>query len=539
MNEEVLKREANMRELNTSEVLSRVMLRKSKGVPQKKSREVPTLEPNKPNPLVTDDDYRQKMEEYFLKIRTDSKESINMLYNLKTDPNNKIFEEPKGMYTSMNFIWDIIQNIKSKKIKFMTKPRTMLVRFIRVVKQRILKSINTTIQFDTGISNYDDIITKGFIDSLTDIINTLIAQNGVTDNEIFADNNYKLQQAIILSESMSLITGNEIYPNNNNIGVQSQNPLLGKPIPKATPKATPKPRTRVKIEPVNKLSEYKKDSIAEFQVDMDDLDVTDKLKYKEEDTPEILNGITALKSEFLNKFTRELNMIFEQDYDIEVQQLLTTQLQFYAEKLQDFRKQAHFKPSTGIQTRVGLRQKGIKIMPPVPLGTRVNNQPNVNVLPKVKKTAKALPPPRGTRVNKPPKVNAKPNALPAKALPAKALPVAKTNAEANIEKYRAGVNAMFKTLNMSKLEKLAKKPTPRGVRKTAKMNTPPVAMLNPPINIAKITELIKTMYQPKLRATRSKTKTNAQSANTLGVNTRAGPVKATKKITPKYLKTQP
>jgi hypothetical protein len=539
--------------------------------------------------LHTNEEYQQKIHEYFGMIGDDYDKPIDMIYIIKNpsasnnsnDDIEEEYEEPEKTFTSMNFVWKIIWEIPPDMFKFMTRPEK--IRFIRVAKQRILKTLNTNIDFVSKDLGAKDKASKElaamqraslndeeFKKILSKKIDNLIATSEpkIKNKELYEDNDSLLQTYIDGPKSLPTPKGKKVTKSVakkvDADPVQVQPVIVAKPVKVAKPPPKPrvaKPKVKVLpqvepvpiVEPVNKLSEYKKNSIAEFQIEMDDLDEADKLKHKEEDTPEILNGIDTLKHEFLNKFTSELNMIFEEYYDEDVSKLMTTQLQFYAERLQDIRKGVHFKPNRRVQTRVKLRREGILKAPfkpnttakilkigelPKPLGTRVNNQPKVNDLPKVnKKTAQPKPRARAKTL----KVNAKSNALPVVKTNAKpnALPVAKTNAETNIEKYAKSVSAMFKTLNMSKLEKLAKKPTPRGVRKTAKMNTP-VAILNkPPINVPKITELIKQMYQPKPRGTRSKTKTNSQRVNTLGVNTRAGPVKATKKITPKYLKVQP
>lgn len=494
--------------------------------------------------LHTNEEYQQKIHEFFDMIGDDYDKPIDMIYIIKNpsasnsvnsnDDVEEEYEEPEKTFTSMNFVWKIIWEIPPNMFKFMTRPEQ--IRFIRLAKQRILKTLNTHIDFvsrDLGAKNTASkklaatqrasLNDETFKRKLSKKIDKLMDENKITDKELYEDNDTLLQTYIDRPKKLrpplptpkgkkvtkAVAEPVQVQP------VQVQPVQVAKPPPKPRI-AKPKVKVLPQVEPVNKLSEYKKNSIAEFRIEMDDLDEADKLKHKEEDTPEILSGIDSLKSEFLNKFTRELNMIFEQDYDKEVQQLLATQLQFYAERLQDFRKGAHFKPNRRVQTRVKLRREGLKIMPP---GTRVN-QPNINVVPTLRKTP-AVPKPRARA--KTLKVNG----------PLNALPVVKTAAETNIEKYSKSVSAMFNTLNMSKLEKLAKKPTPRGVRKTAKMNTHPVEMLNKqPVDAASIAAMF--MQQPKPRVTKSK-----NNAKMRTLNTRAGPVKAIKKITPKYLKVQP
>lgn len=553
--------------------------------------------------LHTNEEYQQKIHEYFDMIGDEYDKPIDMIYIIKNpsasnsinsnDDVEEEYEEPEKTFTSMNFVWKIIWEIPPNMFKFMTRPEQ--IRFIRLAKQRILKTLNTHIDFvsrDLGAKNTASknlaatqrasLNDETFKSKLSKKIDKLMNENKITDKELYEDNDTLLQTYIDRPKKLKpplptpkgkKVTKAVAVAEPVKVAKMQPKPRVAKPKVKVLTQDKPVPMVEpvAFVEPVNKLSEYKKNSIAEFRVEMDDLDEADKLKHKEEDTPEILNGIDSLKNEFLNKFTRELNMIFEQDYDKEVQQLLATQLQFYAERLQDIRKSVHFKPNRRIQTRVKLRREGLKIMPP---GTRVN-QPEVYALPKVNKKPK----PRARA--KTLKVNAPPNAL-----PANALPVVKTNAETKIEKYKAGINAMFKTLNMSKLEKLVKAPKPRGTRVNkqpkvnATMRAPNIKKYEPtliiqsnenkqalerkkqsqmkakkgldldlmnihgksgmmsksagrkdalankqPVNVAK----------PKPRGTRSKPKTNSQSV----VNTRAGPVKATKNITPKYLKVQP
>ena len=558
--------------------------------------------------LHTNEEYQEKIHEYFGMIGDDYDKPIDMIYIIKNpsasnnsnDDVEEEYEEPEKTFTSMNFVWKIIWEIPPDMFKFMNRPEK--IRFIRVAKQRILKTLNTNIDFvsrdlgakdkaskELAATQRASLINEEFKRKLSKKIDKLITDNKITTKELYKDNDSLLQTYIDGPKSLPTPKGKKvtksvkIKADADPVQVQpvQVQPVKTEPVKVAKP--TPKPRVakpKVKamvepvpmVEPVNKLSEYKKNSIAEFQMEMDDLDEADKLKHKEEDTPEILSGIDALKHEFLNKFTSELNMIFEEYYDEDVSKLMTTQLQFYAERLQDIRKGVHFKPNRRIQTRVKLRREGLKIMPP---GTRVN-QPEVYALPKVNKKPK----PRARA--KTLKVNAPPNAL-----PANALPVVKTNAETNIEKYRAGINAMFKTLNMSKLEKLAKAPKPRGTRVNkqpkvnATMRAPNIKKYEPTLVIQsneekqalerkkqsqmKATKSLEqelknkhgksgmmsksagrkdalankpnvNVAKPTLRGTRSnKTKTNSHSV----VNTLAGPVKATKKITPKYLKSKP
>lgn len=353
VNQEVLKSEANMRELNRFEVMARVMNRKAKAIIESPKKAPAIVEEVEVKKLVTDDDYKEKMRDYFDRIGTYSPNPINMVYNLKTDPNNNIFEEPKGLYSSMNFVMDIIHNIKSKKINLMD--RFMMIRFVRLAQQRILKTINTTIHFEYGITETDtnEAITDDFIKSITKLINTLIRENKITDDEIFADNNYVLQNDIKISESMTLIEGNTAYPNNN-----LYNPLL-KLIPKPRPrmaktrnaktlsvpkvgptiKVLPKPRARVKEDP--KLFEMKQNSIGLFELEMDDLDEDDKLKHKE-DSSNVSSEIVALKNDYLREYTIEVNKITLKNYEEEEEKLRTDQLKFFNKDLKDIRRRSQF-----------------------------------------------------------------------------------------------------------------------------------------------------------------------------------------------------
>ena len=557
--------------------------------------------------LHTNEEYQEKIHEYFGMIGDDYDKPIDMIYIIKNpsasnsvnsnDDVEEEYEEPEKTFTSMNFVWKIIWEIPPNMFKFMTRPEQ--IRFIRVAKQRILKTLNTNIDFvsrDLGAKDKESkelaatqrasLNDEEFKRKLSKKIDKLVDENKIKNKELYEDNDSLLQTYIDGPKSLPTPKGKKVTKS-----VAAEPVIVAKPV--RVKKPPPKPRVakpKVKaiepvpmvepvafVEPVNKLSEYKKNSIAEFQIEMDELDEADKLKYKEEDTPEILSGIDALKNEFLNKFTRELNMIFEQDYDKEVQQLLATQLQFYAERLQDFRKQAHFKPSTGIQTRVKLRQQGLKIRPP---GTSVNH-PNIYALPtnienyepmlviqsnetkqalerkkqlqmKSKKSleldlknkhgkggimsksagikdapankphvkvAKA-PKPRGTRVNKQPKVNATMRAPNIKKYEPTLVIQSNENKQA-LERKKQSQMKSKKSLELDLKNKHGKSGmmSKSAGRKDALANKPNV-------NVAK----------PNPRGTRSnKTKTNLQSV----VNTLAGPVKATKKITPKYLKSKP
>ncbi len=208
------------------------------------------------------------------------------------------------------------------------------------------------------------------INSTTEKINTLIRENKITDDEIFADNNVSLQNDIKMSESMALIEGNTSYPNNNflyNHLLETPKPkpkpkprvakprtartknakTLSVPFPKvgAVPKVAPKPRaitratSKVKEDP--KLLEMKQQSIGLFEIEMDELDDADKIKHKK-DTPNVSSEIVALKNEYLHEFTLELNKISSKKYDEEEQKLMTDQLNFFNKDLKDIRRRSQF-----------------------------------------------------------------------------------------------------------------------------------------------------------------------------------------------------
>ena len=259
----------------------------------------------------TDEDYIKMINKTFNKIGHAYSKPKTMAF--MADGETQELEEPDGTFTSMNFVWKLIMELLGKKLLLMNKQQA--IRFIRVAKQRILKILNTDIDFINIHLSKDerrafDTKTNGrFIEKLTNRIRDVEKKYNITDADLYADTPKVLQKHI------------------------KENPYV--PSPDYAPNYVPSPNY---VAPNNSI--LKKHV---FEDEMNLIDTEDEEKYTEKDTPDILDNISKVKKEFLTKFNHEITMIPEQYYDKEVKVLMDELIHFYTERLSSIRKSAHFK----------------------------------------------------------------------------------------------------------------------------------------------------------------------------------------------------
>jgi hypothetical protein len=326
----------------------------------------------------TDEDYIKIINKAFNKIGQLYSKPKTMAF--MADGETQELEEPDGTFSSMNFVWKLIMELPGKKYLLMNKEQS--IRFIRIVKQRILKVLNNEIDFiNIHLSRVErrafNKKTNGrFIEKLTNKLSDIAAKYNITDEDLLADT-----------------------------------PMIVKLYVPSPHEPSPPYESSPPHEP---SSEYEAvdDSILirnihQFEDEMNLIDIEDEEKYKEKDTPDILSNIARLKKEFLIKFKHEINMIPKQYYDKEVKTLMDKFIQFYTERLTDIRKSAHFIYSSNFnpygKTRIEARRIKEKTQQKLQLieeyKRRAFSQNNVGPRPLV---PRPLPPkPRGKRVSAP------------------------------------------------------------------------------------------------------------------------------------------
>jgi len=273
-----------------------------------------------------------------------------------------------------------MEELPGKYYVLMTKPQA--IRFVRVVKQRILKTLNNNIDFiNIHLSKPEravfDIKKNGkFIEKLTHRLSDIEAKYGITDADLYRDTPAIIQK----------------YMNN---------PLANSPEYKASKspeyKASNSPEYRV----VSHSAIIDKD-IGEFHIKLEEIDEEDKEKHslkQEVDNPVIVQSIDSLKEEFIDSFTYKIHLILEYSYDEEVKKLKRELIQYYTERLVGIRNSAHFKGKTGFQpktTRIAERRKKEKER----IAKQQLNQPPLNQPPLNQPPLKQMPKPRKSRRNK-------------------------------------------------------------------------------------------------------------------------------------------
>ena len=266
----------------------------------------------------------QKPEDY-LKFIDKTFKQIGKMYSTPkimtflADGKNYSKEEHPKTFSSMNFVWKIITELPGKYYTLMNKQQS--IRFIRVVKQRILRVLDKNIDFITinfskhDRSAFDKKLNESFIENLTTKINELTKKHNITDKDLYIDNPAIVKRAMVLNHKPGTSPNDEPSSNyKSNIDLQY------------------KEAYRYNIIGSN---------ITGFNVDMDRLDDDDKSKYKEDDTPDILWTISTLKSEYETLFTQRIYMIPEKNYDTDISELNKELLKKYKERLDDIRKSAH------------------------------------------------------------------------------------------------------------------------------------------------------------------------------------------------------
>ena len=307
------------------------------------------------------------------------------------DGETQELEEPKNTFSSMNFVLKLIMDeLPGKHYVLMNKEQA--IRFIRVAKQRILKTLNNNIDFiNIHLSKPEraafDIKKNGrFIEKLTHRLSDIEAKYGITDADLYRDTPAIIQK----------------YMNN---------PLANSPEYKASNSPEYKASNSPEYKVVSHSAIIDKD-IGEFHIKLEEIDEEDKEKHslkQEVDNPVIVQSIDSLKEEFIDSFTRKIHLILEYSYDEEVKKLKSELIQYYTERLVGIRNSAHFKGKTGFQpetTRIAERRKKEKErLAKHQLNQPPLNQPPLNQLPLNQfqlnqPPLKKMPKPRKSRRNK-------------------------------------------------------------------------------------------------------------------------------------------
>ena len=258
--------------------------------------------------------------------------STPKIMTFMTDGKTYSKEEHPSTFSSMNFVWKIISELPMKHYLLMNKQQA--IRFIRVVKQRLLKVIDIPVDFYTlsltkvERKKFDQRENKKFIDDLTKRIQDLTDKYKITDMDLYIDN------PAILKREMAIKRLNGSLPQN-------------------VPSSDYRPITNLQYKEIYH-SDIVKTSIAEFKIEMDKLDDEDKTKYKQDDTLDILWTIGDLKTEYSTLYSQRVYAIPETNYNTEIEKLQKSHLNKYNERLVDIRKSAHSKFT---KKRFGVKNK--------------------------------------------------------------------------------------------------------------------------------------------------------------------------------------
>ena len=268
------------------------------------------------------------------------------------DGETQELEEPANTFSSMNFALKMIMELPGKYYVLMTKPQA--IRFVRVIKQRILKTLNNTIDFininltkkESDIFNIK--MNARFIEKLTNRLRDVEKKHSITDADLYKDTPAIIQK--YLNQNHPLTEYSPEYKASNSPEYRASN--------SPEYKASNSPEYKV----VSHSDIVEKD-IMDFQIKLEEIDEEDKEKHaakQEVDTPAIVESIDNLKVEFLDLFIPKIRALFEQYYAADLKEIKDTLIRNYTERLVGIRNSSHFKGSTGFQpntTRVAERRK--------------------------------------------------------------------------------------------------------------------------------------------------------------------------------------
>jgi hypothetical protein len=276
------------------------------------------------------------------------------IMSFMTDGKTYVKEEHPSTFSSMNFVLKLLNELPFKHYLLMNKQQA--IRFIRVVKQRILRVLDIHIDFITiNLSKeerhiFDKRENEKFIEQLTKRIQDLTNKYKFTDSDLYIDN------PALLKKNMALTN-----PNGS--------------LPKNSPSPEYKPITNLQYKEVYR-SDIVKSSITDFKIAMDDLDEKDKKKYKEDDTPDISWTISDLKLEYSTLFTEHIYALSEDKYNTEIIKLRNKHLKKYSERLIGIRKSANIKFTKkrfGVKGKKHTNKKHEEKNPPVSASHHVNS----------------------------------------------------------------------------------------------------------------------------------------------------------------------
>ena len=415
---------------------------------------------------LTEDDYIKQINKRFNQIGTPYSKPKTMAF--MADGETQELEEPDNTFTSMNYVWKVINENPGKTYVLMN--RDQAIRFIRVVKQRILKILNTDIDFiNIHLSKderraFDKKTNAKFIEKMTNRIRDVAAKYNITDEDLYRDTPKILQHHIVAKMYEKPYVPDDAesspmyYPGEPSPEYKAEQEL---PKKKVLQRVMPKPRVsrKQKVTPTVVLhSDKVSTNISEFQLEMEEIDENDKETHslkQEEDTPVITQRVISLKKEFLDKFTTQVYDLFERDYDIDVKELNSKLIKEYTWLLVGIRNSAHFRESTGIQkynkTRIDVRKEKEMAQ-------------KLGMEQKLEKERK-MPKPRGSRRIKIVEPAFAPTAFAAPAFAPKPLPKPRTRKQKTNAPNLAVLNPTVPNTAVLNRNTVKKKPVPR-TRKT-------------------------------------------------------------------------
>ena len=285
--------------------------------------------------------------------------SKSRIMSFMADGKTQKLEEPDNTFTSMNFVWTLIMELPSKHYVIMNKEQA--IRFIRVVKQRILKILDIDIDFiNMYPSKMRNVINESihleFIEKLKNTINNIIGKYAITDDEIYLDNpdilrKYlvnKLSNASVSPSSVSSgsvsrgsVSPSSVSPSSVSSGSVSRGTVSPSSVSSGSVSRGSVSRKYISKYTSEQYLKFIENDIINFQFDMEKIDEEDKAQYTEMNTDIILRDISRLKHHYLDLFTQQIYSIEQENYDEEVKELISNLIHQYTVELTNIRMRVH------------------------------------------------------------------------------------------------------------------------------------------------------------------------------------------------------